>query len=73
MPSLDFEEIVEKLMKQIIGEEFWPEPAVRAARRLKDIGATETAILNLDIPQDIKIKGANALRDLEMQKQWRSA
>lgn len=56
-------------MKQIIGEEFWAEPAVQAARRLKDIGTTETAILNLDIPQDIKIKVANAPRELEMPKQ----
>ena len=57
------------MIKQIIAEEFWPEPADRAAKRLRDIGVTEPDILRLDIRQDIKVKVANALRELEMRKQ----
>lgn len=55
---------MDKLIKQIIAEEFRPEPALRAARRLKDVGATEADILRLDIRQDVRVKVANALRDL---------
>lgn len=60
---------MDKLIKQIIAEEFRAEPAVRAARRLKDIGATEPDILKLDIRDDVKVKVANALRDLEPDRQ----
>lgn len=59
---------MDKLIKQIIAEEFRTEPAVRAARRLKDIGATEPDILKLDIRDDVKVKVANALRDLESER-----
>jgi hypothetical protein len=59
---------MEKLIKQIIAEEFWPEPAVRAARRLKDVGATEADVLRLDIRHDVRVKVANALRDLESER-----
>ena len=60
---------MEKLIKQVIAEEFWPEPAIRAAKRLKDMGVTETDVLKLDIENSIRIKVANALRELEMAKQ----
>jgi len=59
---------MDKLIKQIIAEEFWSEPAIRADRRLRDIGATEADILGLDIQQGIKVKVANVLRNLETAK-----
>jgi len=60
---------MEKLIKRVIVEEFSPEPAIRAATRLKDMGVTETDVLKSKIRNDIRIKVANALRDLEMAKQ----
>ena len=60
---------MEKLIKRVIVEEFSPEPAIRTAKRLKDIGVTETDVLKLDIENGIRIKVANVLRDLEMAKQ----
>ena len=60
---------MEKLIKRVIAEAFSPEPAIQAAKRLKDMGVTETDVLKSDIENDIRIKVANALRDLEMAKQ----
>ena len=64
---------MEKLIKRVMAEEFWPEPAIRTAKRLKDMGVTETDVLKVYIENGIRIKVANALRDLEMAKQWNGA
>ena len=52
----------------MIAEEFRPEPAIRADKRLRDIAAAEADILDLDIQQAIKVKAANVLRNLETAK-----
>jgi len=59
---------MEKLIKRVIAEELSKEPAIRAAKRLKDMGVTEIDVLKSDMENDIRIKVANALRDLEMAK-----
>ena len=56
---------IESIIKRIISEEFWPEPPVRAARRLHDIGILETDVLKINMIYPIKIQVCNALRDIE--------
>lgn len=57
---------LEKAAKKIIGEEFYPEPALRAARRLyKELGMTEDQVLALDVPDPIRNAIWRAYRDLK--------
>ena len=56
---------LESIIKRIISEEFWPEPSVRAARRLYNIGIFETDVLKIDMVSPVKIQVCNALRDIE--------
>ena len=56
---------LESIIKRIISEEFWPEPSVRAARRLHNIGIFEIDVLKIDMVSPVKIQVCNALRDIE--------
>jgi len=56
---------LELIIKNIIAEEMWPKPEIRAAHRLYNIGISEEDILKIrDIDYAVKVKIANTLRDL---------
>lgn len=55
---------LEFLIKRVIGEEFWPDPAVRAARRLHDMGLSPDDVRKIHMESAIKVQVVNAMRKL---------